>query len=120
MHIENKISNIIETIKEYDEQFLSLIDSNFDDFFNKIKYFIGSEENLDNLDDSAFKYLIRQIETFYSEKKDYESLINYNYLIEYNTDILKGNNVAFITEAYSVNENVSICCDIEKVELDIL
>ena len=42
-------------MKEYDEHFLNLIDIDFDECFEKIKFFIGFERNLENLDDSSFK-----------------------------------------------------------------
>ena len=63
--IDNKIQKIVDTIKENDEEFNKFINEDIDDCFRKIKYFIGSEESLNNLDDTRFKFLVKQIECFY-------------------------------------------------------
>ena len=99
--IDNKICQIVDTIKENEKDFESFINADLDSCYEKVKYFIDSEEDLDNLDDSNFKFLINQIESFYSENGKFGSLVNFNHKIEYCKDIITGRETAFISETKS-------------------
>ena len=72
---DDKIHNLVDMISEYDEEFKTLAKYDVEECTDRIKYFIQDEHNLDILNISTFNSLIEQIEDFYRENGEFESLI---------------------------------------------
>ena len=80
MSLNKRIWLLVHKIKQLDKAFNALNQNDIDESFQRIKYFIIEEQNLDMLDNFNFKLLIKQIENFYKTNES-ESLVDWNYKI---------------------------------------
>ena len=92
----HKLYNLVEIISKFDEEFQTLAKYDIEECVDRIKYFIQNENDLNILESSTFNSLVKQIEDFYRENENLESLMEFNYTIRIYFDFVKEKQVITI------------------------
>ena len=73
--LERKLWFLVHKFKQYDKSFDALYNFDISESEERIQFFIKDEKLLEMLDDKNFKLLLSQIEDFYEENNQVESLL---------------------------------------------
>lgn len=115
---ETRKSLLIVEITKYDDWFHQLTKFNSYQVKEKIDHLLD-QINLEILSDKCFNILLRQVQHWYDENGDRESMTDFNYKIKAETEPLSGNKFIMIIEEYNEDDLIPESDDEDFEEIDI-